>query len=146
TGPLAASAGPVHLVGLGPLEISTLIELYEAIANGFVYLNATLGQNGLFPPERRPFQVTDQEVTGLFNFPPAQIDGKNRPLLNAVNDLKSALTAINTIIIQGEGDNLAWEQFIAELPIPDDLKRFPKILSPSHHQIFVGILDGSDQI
>ena len=145
TGPLAAAAGPVHLVGLGTLEISTLMELYEAIANGFVYLNATLGQNGLFPPERRPFQVTDQEVTGLFNFPPAQIDGKNRPLLNEVTDLKSALTAINTIIMQGEGDNEAWEQFIADLAIPDDLKRFPKIMSPSHHQTFGAILDGTAQ-
>lgn len=136
--------GPEVLEGLEDMEISSLVELYEAIACGFVHLDKTLGPKKLFPPERRLFQVTDQEVTGLFNFPPAlDADGNPRPLLTAVTDLQSALAAINTIIVQGEGDTAQWDAFVDQLKIPRRFKVFPTIQSQSHHETFLQILLGS---
>ena len=135
------------LRGLEGTEVSNLVELYEAIACGLISLNTQLGPDELFKPEYRSRQVTDQEVTGLFNFPPATIvvDGqvKNRPLLNRVTDLHSALTAINTIIVQGEGDVDEWQEFVNQLDIPADCKVFPTIHTPSHHDTFSSILLGT---
>jgi hypothetical protein len=146
----APRSGPVFLRGLEQLRISTLVELYEDIALGLVALAAELGEGKLFPPANRLHQVTDAEVTGLFNFPPAtaMAGGKleNRPLLNAVDGLQSALTAINTVIVQGEGDTQSWQQFIQRLPIPPGDKVFPVIHTPSHHLTFKQILQGVPEV
>jgi hypothetical protein len=135
---------PGHLAGLEELEISTLVELYKAIGAGFVHLEKKLGHGGLFCGDMHR-QVTEQEMTGLFNFPPATVErgGKtlNAPLLITVHDVPSALMAVNTIIVQGEGDTDDWKAFLDELA-PGVSKTFPTINSPPHHRVFQGILDG----
>ena len=135
---------PQPLAGLQ--GISTLVELYEAIAEGFLSLSQS--DPNLFAADDS-LQVTDQEVTGLFNFPPATIvvDGctKNRPLLNAVTDLQSALIAINTIVVQGEGDSDEWKAFIDKMKVKYptiEFPTFPAIATPPHHQTFQQILKG----
>lgn len=142
--PEAAAGGPGYLAGLEDLQISTLVELYKAIGAGFVHLEKVLGHDGLFCGDPRR-QATEQEMTGLFNFPPATVvrDGQTlpAPLLITVHDVPSALMAVNTIIVQGEGDTEGWQAFLDELA-PGVSKSFPQINSPSHHKVFQGVLDG----
>lgn len=142
--PEAAAVEPGLLAGLEDLQISALVELYKAIGAGFVHLNEVLGHDGLFrgDPHR---QVTEQEMTGLFNFPPANVvrDGKTlpAPLLITVHDVPSALMAVNTIIVQGEGDTDDWERFLERLA-PGVAATFPRINTPPHHRTFQEVLDG----
>ncbi len=134
-----------YLAGLEEMEISTLVDLYKAIAAGFVNLNEKLGPKGLFcgDPHR---QITEQEVTGLFNFPPATVvrDGQTlpAPLLITAHDVTTALMAVNTIIMQGEGDTENWQEFLHELD-PEAAKTFPTINSSPHHKTFLEVLDGT---
>ncbi|MFT5467591.1 MAG: hypothetical protein ACI8UO_002696 [Verrucomicrobiales bacterium] len=130
------------------LQMSSLVELYMTIAECFLKLGSEnsgelfVGDPGL--------QVTNAEVTALFDFPSVLVYGKNGfeqvPALQAVTDVPSALTAINTIIVQGEGDTDEWQAFIAqkrkEYPglVPD---QFPFIQSPSHHVVFQQVLNGT---
>ncbi len=140
----------VELVpGFVEMQDSPLVELYKAIARGFVLQN----NKSLFSGDKAK-QVTDLEVTGLFNYPPAVVKNsegkeKNVPLLTPVTDLKSALIAINTIILQGEGSGESdhWEKFMKDLCSSIkgekiDYDSFPKIGSPSHEKTFKAILHG----
>ena len=133
-----------YLLGLEDMEISTLVEIYKAIAAGFVHLNETLGHDALFCGNLQ-LQVTEQEMTGLFNFPPATVDRGDEPLpaplLVRVHDVQTALMAINTIIVQGEGDTQAWEEFVQQLA-PDIAATFPTINTPPHHEVFEQVLFG----
>ena len=121
--------GPTLLRGLEDMNISSLVEIYMAIAQGF----ANLSQSGVLFSGDPGKQVTDLEVTGLFNYPPAE--GKDSsdliPLLTPVTDLRSALIAVNIIIIQGEGPDREWIDFMEELCAKHglDYAGFPKINS-----------------
>lgn len=134
--------GPKLLKGLEEMNISSLVDLYKAIAQGFANLSAS---GDLFSGDPGK-QVTDLEVTGLFNYPPAIGQDENDliPVLTPVVDLRSALIAINTIIIQGEGPEEDWINFMSVLCIDHgiDYDSFPKIQSPPHHVTFEKILAG----
>lgn len=139
-----ASVTKTYLRGLEDMQISTLVHIYKAITAGFVHLNETLGSEALFCGNLN-LQITEQEMTGLFNFPPAtvEVNGKDlpAPLILRVHDVTSAIFAINTIIVQGEGDTKDWQEFIKELS-PLIAAGLPTIKTPSHHQTFQQILDG----
>lgn len=119
----------------------TIGELYEVISRGLKHLDETLGPDALFSgdPSR---QLSDREVTGLFNFPPATIERNGEPVdvpvLNRVTDLHSAFVAVNTIVCQGEGDIDAWQTFQKE-ELGIDLEDMPMINSPSHESTFESI-------
>ena len=140
--PLEASESPMFLKGFEEMNISTLVDLYKAIAQGFANLN----ENGTLFAGDPGKQVTDLEVTGLFNYPPAIGKDENDliPVLSPVVDLKSALVAINTIIIQGEGPEEDWIDFMHQLCTENeiDYDSFPTIQSPPHHEVFEAILNG----
>ena len=57
-------------------------------------------------------------------------------------DAESALIAINTIVLQGEGDTTDWTGFMTDLcnSIGLDYATFPKIQSATHYEIFSAIL------
>ncbi len=114
--------GPTQLQAAAAAT-STLVEIYEAIATAFVTLEPDDGKP-LFcgRPER---QLTDAQMTPIF--------GKG--LLSPVVDTLSGLRAINTIILQGEGDTDAWQTFLQGLDVPGtgDL---PTSAGTSHHEIF----------
>lgn len=123
--------------------------LYLRIARTFIQLER-MRPDDLFigPPSA---QMTDAAVTDLFGYgvlpsaPRARASlaagvgpacGETRvPLLNPVTDLESALIAINTIVVQGEGDVREWEKFRETTGID-----FPVITTQSHETTFCQIL------
>lgn len=149
---------PAGFLSLEKLGLSTLVELYENIARLF----KELAEEKNFQLFKEPgalvsSQITDNQVTALFNYPPALSQPRNEeagdqytlPLLNAVTDLKSALVAIDTIIVQGEGDFEEWRAFLEKLVPKEDYPGFwpfPTIQSPSHEDTFDSVLKGLEGI
>ena len=115
-------------------DAMTVGRMYRRIGEMFFLLCDELGEAGVFtgPPSA---QLTDASVTALFGY--ATRDGQPVPLLNPVFDLRSALTAINTIVVQGEGDVAEWQEFVHQwgkhLHPPFDP---PAIAGPSHEETF----------
>jgi len=114
--------------------IESIGELYLNIAQGIVALGEDLfiGDPNL--------QMTDTAITNLFYwaewnpFAPDNtqpLPDPRTPNLIAVTDVKSAIQAINTIVITGEGQAGPWEAFLQEQGYS-----FPKINQPSHEGIF----------
>jgi hypothetical protein len=135
----------------------TVGELYLRIAKTFIALSSQIGEAALFigPPSA---QMTDAAVTDLFGYgvlpstPRAkaarvpqpdfgECNDVKIPLLNPVTDLKSALIAINTIVVQGEGDVVEWQKFRATTGVD-----FPVITTQSHETTFCQILSQYSQI
>jgi CDGSH-type Zn-finger protein/uncharacterized Fe-S cluster protein YjdI len=85
--PYQRTIRPDHLVPSSQ-DYATVGHLYRGVRAGFEQLAARLGERGLFVGARA-----------------AQVDarGASLPGMAAVNDLATALTAIDTIVAQGEG-------------------------------------------
>ena len=108
------------LKGLEQTNASTLVELYEVIALGFVKLEDELGEDKLFcgseefqvdyaqreGPDVQERPIEDQGEGPLFPFP--------RRLLKPITNVMGAIEAINTIVVQGEGDVEEWNDFIVD--------------------------------
>jgi hypothetical protein len=90
--PLRPALSFVRNAGLPPdtVQPGTIQELYEAIADGLIYLNQTLGSNALFSGHQ----------SGQ-----SQIPSEYDIYLFSICDLDSALAGIRLITTQGEGIN-----------------------------------------
>jgi hypothetical protein len=125
--PQPASAGMRGTSGL------TIGELYEQIALLLVILSDTLGEQTLFIGDPAK-QTTTAAVSAVFGT--ADLAGQQVPLLTPVFDLNSALIAINTIVVQGEGASSDWLVFREKIA---PALQFPAIETLSHEKVFCAI-------
>lgn len=137
------------------MEVSTLVELYQSIARGFV----ALGELEVLPDGKRLFcgnreqQVETEstsprgEVPNFLELPRAgrsELTGwpPEWDLLREINTTFEAIDAIHTIVVQGEGDTLdVWAKFIRTLGYnPDALPSADRLRqSISHHKRFMEV-------
>lgn len=129
------------------MGVSTLVELYETIAKGFVklgelevlsdgkrlFINNTEQQ---IEGEYSPFETPDVQfaVPDIFHNPHLATRELSRfppewKLVRNINTVYEALDAINLVVVQGEGDTEDWKKFVSKLGY--DFDQFPSSISES---------------
>ena len=118
--------------------IESIGELYLNIAQGILNIGDSLF---IGDPHQ---QMTDTAITNLFfwaewnPFAPDNtqaLPDPRTPNLIAVTDVQSAIQAINTIVITGEGHALPWQDFLVKNGFT-----FPVINQSSHEEIFLQLI------
>lgn len=124
----------------------TLGVLYENVVRALLYLSKEDPEK-LF--DNPGYQMNEEVVSSIFDT--YSYLGKKYSLVTDVVDLESAMIAINTIIVQGEGDVNQWNEFLYKA-----LYKYPEIVekltainavnyhnnpkNPSHETMFCNLL------